>query len=346
MTMTRALTIRLGSVVLAVLAVALLILAVGASPLEVTGSLWQGAFGTDDRIARILSMLGPLVLASAGLVFTFTAGLYNLGVEGQIAVGAIATTWALRMGEGDLPEPVVMLGGLVFGMLGGVVWGLLVGGLNIFGRVNEIFAGLGLNFVAQGLSIYLIFGPWKRPGVASLSGTEPFDPGLWLPTVGDTEASAVALAIAASGLLVTIVTLRGTYFGLRLRAVGRNVRAAYVFGIAATMQRLGAFAICGALAGLAGSLQILAVFHRLIPNISSNLGFLGLLVVMLAGYDAIWILPIAFFFSTLNVGSLQLPLGLELDSSLAGVIQGVLVLCVLLGRGVSQRWFTSQITKI
>jgi simple sugar transport system permease protein len=76
------------------------------------------------------------------------------------------------------------------------------------------------------------------------------------------------------------------------------------------------------------------VFHRLIPNISSNLGFLALLVVMLVSFNPLWILPIAFFFSALNVGSLQLPLSLQLESSLAGVIQGMLVLLVLLGEGV------------
>jgi simple sugar transport system permease protein len=80
----------------------------------------------------------------------------------------------------------------------------------------------------------------------------------------------------------------------------------------------------------------LAVFHRLIPAISSNLGFLALLVAMIAGFRPIWILPVAFCFSALNIGSLQLPLSLQLESSLAGVIQGILVLLVLLGRGFKQ----------
>ena len=328
---------RVAAVVLAVAVTAVLLLAIGSSPLEVASSLWMGAFGTDDRVARIFSALGPLVLASAGLSFTFAAGLYNLGVEGQIAFGAIGTTLALRLFESAFPAPVTICLGLAFGLLGGIVWGLAVGALNVYGKVNEIFAGLGLNFVVQGLAIYLIFGPWKRPGVASLSGTEPFDRSLWLPTVGATEASWIALAIAAVGLIGAIVTLRGTYFGLKLKAVGNNLRASFVLGIPAVRQRLSAFAICGALAGLAGALQVLAVFHRLIPNISSNLGFLGLLVVMLAGFDPLWILPIAFFFSALNVGSLQLPLSLQLDSSLAGVIQGCLVLFVLLGKGIAER---------
>jgi simple sugar transport system permease protein len=145
------------------------------------------------------------------------------------------------------------------------------------------------------------------------------------------------LGIAFLALLGTIIILRGTYIGLRLRAVGQNLRAAYVLGIPSVRYLLGSFVACGALAGIAGSLQVLAVFHRLIPSISSNLGFLALLIVMLVNYNPLFILPVALLFSSLNVGSLQLPLALNLESSLSGVIQGALVLFVLLGRGVARQ---------
>jgi simple sugar transport system permease protein len=146
----------------------------------------------------------------------------------------------------------------------------------------------------------------------------------------------VALAIAVALLIFTLIVLQGTYFGLRLKAVGYNLRASYVLGIPSIRQLLSAFAICGAFAGIAGALQVLAVFHRLIPSISSNLGFLALLIAMLAGSNIWLLLPIAFFFSALNIGSLQLPLSLDLESSLSGVIQGTLVLFALLGRGFSE----------
>jgi simple sugar transport system permease protein len=196
--------------------------------------------------------------------------------------------------------------------------------------VSELFAGLGMNFVAQGLALYLIFGPWKRPGVASMSGTEPMDRALWLGTLGDTDASPTALLLASAAVLLTAVVVRRTHFGLKLRAVGLNLRAAEVLGVPAARQLQGAFALSGGLAGLAGALQVMAVFHRLIPSISSNLGFLGLLVVMLAGFDALLVVPVALFFSALSVGSLQLPLTMQLESSLAGVLQGSLVLFALL----------------
>lgn len=313
---------------------ALLIAIVGGSPPQVALSLFTGAFGTADQTARVFATLASLLLASSGLVFAFTAGIYNLGIEGQITLGGIATTLALRLFQDVLPAPLVLALGLIAGIAGGMTWGLFAGVLNVFGKVNEIFAGLGLNFVAQGLALYLIFGPWKRPGVASMSGTELFPEALWLPTWGNTELSPVALGLGILGLLITFVVIRGTYFGLELRAVGQNLRAAFILGIPAVQKLLSAFALCGALAGLTGAVQVLAVFHRLIPNISSGLGFIGLLIVMLVG-NSIWaIFPVALFFSALNVGSLQLPLELNLESSLAGVIQGILVLFVLLARGI------------
>lgn len=328
---------RIGSVAISLLVIAGAIALVGESPIAVAGAIASGAFSSWERFARVLATLAPLLLCACGLVFTFTAGLYNLGIEGQITAGAIATTFTLRLFQDSLPPPTVILLGAIAGVAGGILWGLLAGALNVLGNVSEIFAGLGLNFVAQGAALYLILGPWKRPGVASMSGTELFDEQLWLPRFGNTDASPPALILAALGAIVTAIIVRRTYFGLQLRAVGKNQRAAYILGIPAASYLLSSFAICGAFAGMAGAVQVLAVFHRLIPNISSNLGFLALLAVMLANFDPLWIVPIVLFFSALNIGSLQLPLQFQLESSLAGVIQGTLVLFAILGKGVAER---------
>jgi simple sugar transport system permease protein len=307
----------------------------GASPVEVATCLWEGAFSTVDQAARVLATLSPVLLCASGLLFTFRVGLYNLGIEGQIVIGAIGATGAVRVLPTHLPAAVVVALSIVTGALGGALWGAFTGSLHTRARVSEIFAGLGMNFVAQGVALYLIFGPWKRPGVASMAGTEPMDRALWLRTFGQTDVAPTALALALLAVIVTAVVLRGTRFGLRLRAVGLNPRAAEVLGIPAARQMRVAFAVAGALAGVAGALQVVGVFHRLIPNVSSNLGFLALLVVMLAGFDALFVVPVALFFSALNVGSLKLPMTLQLESSLAGVLQGALVLFALLSPGMA-----------
>ncbi|MDX2240564.1 MAG: ABC transporter permease [Leptolyngbyaceae cyanobacterium bins.302] len=333
---------QVGAIAISLLLVGVIIVLAGGNPFQVTASMGVGAFGSPDRMGRVIATLVPLLLCTSGLLFTFTAGLYNLGIEGQIAFGAIAATFLIRLTQDVLPPWIVILLAIGAGGLGGVLWGILAGVLNVYGRINEIFAGLGLNFVADGLALYLIFGPWKKEGVASMSGTEPFREDLWLPTIGGTEASPIALIIAIAAVGVTLLILQGTYFGLQLRAVGQNLRASYVLGIPAIRQLMSAFAICGGFAGLAGALQVLVIFHRLIPSISSNLGFLSLLVAMLIGMNGWLILPVAFFFSVLNVGSLQLPLALNLESSLSGVIQGMIVLFALLGRGLSESQWLSK----
>jgi simple sugar transport system permease protein len=132
--------------------------------------------------------------------------------------------------------------------------------------------------------------------------------------------------------------LRGTQFGLRLKAVGKNSKAAFLMGVPTWQYSMFAFLLCGAFAGLAGGIQVTGIYHRLLPNISNGYGFLGLLVAMLINYQAIWAAPIAFFFAALNIGSVQLQIQYKLDSSFAGVLQDLLVLLVLLGEGARQNF--------
>jgi len=134
------------------------------------------------------------------------------------------------------------------------------------------------------------------------------------------------------------VVLERTHTGLRLKAVGLNKRASFLLGVPTWQYALLAFALCGVMVGLAGAVQVTAVYHRLIPSISSGYGFLGLMVAMLIRYKAIWVAPVALFFAALNIGSIQLPIVLKLDSTLSGVLQGALVLFVLVVEGARQRY--------
>jgi general nucleoside transport system permease protein len=127
--------------------------------------------------------------------------------------------------------------------------------------------------------------------------------------------------------------MRGTRFGLRLRAVGRNPRSAFLMGIPTDRYLLGAFAVCGALAGVAGAIQVTGVWHKLVPAISGGYGFLAILVALLAAFRAARIAPIAFFFAIAAVGSYQLTLQLNLNSAMGGVLQGIVVLFVILAGG-------------
>ena len=333
------LAFQLAALALALLFTTLILLATGAPPLDAYKNILSGAFSSFKKFSDVLVAFVPLLLTTAGLLVTFAAGLWNIGVEGQIVLGAIGTTWMLRVLEtSTLPPALVITLGILAGMVFGAFWASLAGALKTFGGVNEIFGGLGLNFVATALTIWLIFGPWKRPGTGSMSGTQPFPEHLWLPMFEGLRLSPWALVIALLGIVIVFLLLQGTYFGLRLKAVGKNFKAAYLIGIPTWQHMILSFLICGAFAGAAGAMQVTAIYHRLIPAISSGYGYLGLMVAMLVNYQAVWAVPVALFFAALNIGGIQLPLILKLDSSLSGVLQGLLVLFVLMMEGARQRF--------
>lgn len=333
-----ALAFQIGGLVITFLFITGLLLFAGAPPFEAYRLLWEGAVGNMNRFTGVLVVWVPLLLVTCGLLVTFTAGLWNIGIEGQITLGAIFTTGTIRLMMGtDIPPVLVIILSMIAGMFGGALWALLAGFLKTFGGVNEIFGGLGLNFVATALNIGLIFGAWSRPGVASMSGTEPFPEQYWLPVFSDYRASPWTVILAVAGLVIVYFLLRDTYFGLRLKAVGHNMKSAFRLGIPTWQHMLLAFILCGAFAGMAGATQVTGVFHRLIPAISSGYGFMGLMLAMLINFRAIYLAPVAFFFAALTIGGIQLPIVLRLDSALTGVLQGSLVLFVLIMEGVRQR---------
>jgi simple sugar transport system permease protein len=320
-------------IALAVAVGMLLLVASGANPFESFRLLWSGSLGSSVKLPDTLLTWVPVTLAAAGLVVTFAAGLWNIGIEGQIVIGAIAAAWVAREVSG--PAALLIPLTLVAGVVGGTIWGLFAGVLKVYGKVNEIFGGLGLDFVATGLATYLIIGPWKRAGVASTSGTDLFRRETWMPEVG--EYSWLALLLAVAAVVGVYLLMRGTSFGLRLKAVGNNSRSAFLLGIPTGRYMLSAFAICGALAGIAGTVQATGFHHKLVPSVSGGYGFLAILVVLLAAFRAAWIAPIALFFMALSVGSTQLSLRLGLDSAIGGVLQGILVLFALLAGAVQVR---------
>lgn len=314
----------------------LVLLMTGTPPLKAYDLILLGAFRTPIKLSDMVMLAAPLLLCSTGLTLTFAVGLYNLGIEGKVTIGAVCAMLPLRL----LPDAhPFLLWGLAFAMgaAGGAIWGVIIGILKLYGRVNEIFAGLGMNFLATGLTLYLVFGPWKRPGIASMSGTERLPKEVWLPTLDGLRLAPAAPLIALIALVVVLFVLTRTHWGLSIRAAGENPAAARRLGVPSTRRILEALAICGVQAGIAGALQVLAVFHALVPNISSGIGLLGLLVVLLVRTNPVWVLPVVVLFASFTVGSIGLPLQMNVDSSISGVLQGSLVLFALIAQGLGKR---------
>jgi simple sugar transport system permease protein len=312
-----------------------LLAAIGADAFGALGAMISGSVGSSVKLADTVMAWSPIVLAAAGLVITFRAGLWNIGVEGQVIAGAIAASGVARSMGG--PGWLVIVVSLLAGVLGGGAWGLAAGLLKVYGNVNEIFGGLGLGYVAQAVATYLVIGPWQRAGIASTSGTEPFREEVWLPVLGSTRLAPVAPLLAIAVVVAVWWLLDKTRFGLELKAVGSNLASARLIGIRSNQVMLGAFGAGGGLAGLAGAVIVLGIQHKLVPAVAGGRGFLAILVVLLAGMGIRAVAPVAFFFAAVSVGASQLSLRFDLDSSLGGVLQGVIVLAALLLGGARRR---------
>jgi simple sugar transport system permease protein len=306
----------------------LLLLGFGADPFESFQAMYTGAFGDQAKLLSVLAFWVPLMLSASGLLVTFTAGLWNIGVEGQIIMGAIAASWvALRM---EAPAPVLIALEILAAMAAGGLWGALVALLKTRGRVHEIFSGLALNNLAIILTNYLISGPWQPPEGGTFRGTQPFQAAALLPRFADSRFSPLSLVLMLVAFGLVAVALRGTFWGLKLKALGKNLRSAFLLGVSSEREMVLAMMFCGALAGLGGAVRVLSWFDSLRQSISGGIGYLALLVVMLASFRVFWVPLIAFFFSAVLNGSITLQLRTQLHSSLGGILTGVMVLFVLL----------------
>jgi ABC-type uncharacterized transport system permease subunit len=328
----------------------LLVILVGRNPFEVAQTVWEGAFRDLRRVAGVFNFWIPLTLASLGLVVTFRAGLWNIGVEGQMMFGAIfASGVAIFLGEGRpfnllgveiawaAPAIVVIPLAIVAAMVGGALWALLAGFLKTRLGVHEIFGGVALNAIANVFTNYLVGNAWSPEGGNALD-TGPFADSARIGTFSGEFPTNITMIVFVIICAVTVtLALRGTRWGLELKATGKNPRSALLLGVATERTSLSAFLICGALAGIAGAYRVLFTFGTLRPLVSGGIGFLAILVVLLVSNQAVWVALVTFGFAALLFGSTRLRVAMRLDASLAQVLQGVLVLLVMLSNGLRTR---------
>lgn len=334
-------------ILVALVIAAVLVLSVGRDPSEVLANLWEGAFRNSKSFAGVLNFWIPLTLVSIGLVVTFRAGLWNIGVEGQILAGALFASWgALFIPLPENLSPLLVVIEILLAMLGGMLWAAIVGVLKIWLGVSEIFGGMALNSIVSVWAIYLVASPW-RPADGSAQTTGPFVTHALLPNVSaDWPISLLALVFAVLAIVIVPVVLHRTHWGLQLKATGKNPRSALLLGVPTSHVAMSAFLVCGALAGIAGGFRVLFTYGSFRPLVAGGIGFLGLLVVMLASMRALWVPLITFVFAAILAGSTRLRVSMQLDASLAGVLQGTLVLLFLMFNGLRQRLETRAPTVV
>ncbi len=325
-------------VLVSLLIAALLVLSVGRNPLDVLTSIWEGAFRNSRSFASVISFWIPLTLVCVGLIVTFRAGLWNIGIEGQILAGAIFASWgALTITLPESLAPLMIVIEIALAAAGGMLWAAIVGALKVWLGVHEIFGGMALNSLASVWAIYLVSGPWYPEG-GSAQSSEPFAKAALLPAMSeDLPISLVALALTLVALVTVPVLLNRTRWGLQLKATGRNPRSALLLGVPTARIAMSAFIVCGMLAGIAGAYRVLFTYGSFRPLAAGGIGFLGLLVVLLASMRIVWVVIITFAFAAILAGSTRLRVSMQLDASLAGVLQGTLVLMFLIFSGLRQR---------
>ncbi|MBN1680918.1 MAG: ABC transporter permease [Anaerolineae bacterium] len=343
--------------ILAALVIIVLILEwQGADPQVAWDYLYEGTLEDNIRRADLVAYWMPLAVTSLGLVLTYTAGLWNIGVEGQLIMGAIGATWAVRLfAESDSPPLGLDLGRdgvlvmcFVFAALTAAFWALIAAVLKTRGGVNEIFGGVALNFIAQTFNMYLVSngGPWQPTG-SRATETARFPENARLPTFQDyRRLSPTTIYVTVGVFVVVVLIMYVSKWGLQLRAMGKNQHSAFLLGVRTERNVVLSMALCGAMAGLGGAYRVLAPdVSKLTAAPSGGIGFLAILVVLLASMSAVLIPFVSFVFAVLSKGGQRIESGFQwdydivLDRSLVRVLQSTVVLMVVLAFGARNRFF-------
>jgi ABC-type uncharacterized transport system permease subunit len=326
--------IPLVAVVLALATVALLLVAVGSNPLDAYRDMWNAALGDRFALSTTVTKTMPRLLAALGIALALRAGLWNIGAEGQLYVGALATT-AVALYEPDLGAPVMIAAALVAGALAGAAWAMIPGVLRAKRGVSEVITSLMLVYIGIQLTNYVLESPWAEPG--STFPSSPYVPdGASLPTI---VAGTLLNAGALVGLVLVAVAwflMSRSTFGLRLNAIGGNERAARIAGVRVSLMIVLAMAASGAFAGLAGGMEVLGVRGRLVEGFSPGYGFEAIAIALLGRLNAFGILGAALLFGALDAGSAGLQTAAQgVPASISQVAEGLAVAYVLVGLGLA-----------
>jgi simple sugar transport system permease protein len=321
--------IALGVVVVFVGGTAALLAISGFNVGRAASALVGGAAGSWYALGSgTLVRATPLILTGLAVALAFRAGVFNIGAEGQFLVGAAAGTAAALM-TGGFPTVVAIPFALVAGAIAGAVWAWIAAVLRNRFQVLEVISTIMLNFVAAYLVSYLVRGPMQEPThVYPQTSTIPL--AAQLPRFGSATRLHLGFAIAVAACLVSWWAVRATAAGFRLRLVGANPHAAAVAGrvdVARLTTR--AFLLSGALAGLAGAIEVSGVTYALYENISPGYGYTAIAVALLARLDAAGVIGTGILFGALEAGANAMQRDASVPSVVVSVVEAAIILALV-----------------
>ena len=327
-------------------------------PVAVFDRLFMGALGDplspgwdplNGRMATTLRETAVLVFTGLSVALAFRAGVFNIGTQGQLVVGALATAvavlWAATFVAGVVGTVVLVPFGVLVGAAFGGLYGAIPGALKAYAGANEVVTTIMLNFIASGVALYLVRSTFKDP-TSPANQTIPlpdhalFPPLLFAPQFGFSILALLFGLLAAGGVAVL---LRRTAFGYDLRAGGLQPAAAEYGGVDAQRTVVASMTLSGALGGIGGAVYVLMVLGKFQTNVPAY-GFDGITVAILAGNNPLGVALAAFLFGVLKSGTTVVQFATDVPPQLVGVLRGLIILFVampeffrLLGRRVLPR---------
>ena len=275
----------------------------GYDPVRAAAAMWSGAFGTRDAFVSITLVRSvPFILTGLAVALAFRAGVWNIGAEGQLYAGAVAAAWVGLEG-GALPGWVLVPAVLAAAGAAGAAWALLPALMKLRLGVGEVITTILMNFVAINLAAYLVHGPLQEPrGV--FPQTDQIAVAARLPTLIPGTRLHVGFALGVAIAAGLALFLRYTRAGFRVRAVGASPRAAWVTGrMDAGAVVLASFLASGALAGLAGGVEVAGLTYALYEGLSPGWGYTAIAVALLAALDPLAVVATAVLFGALEAGA-------------------------------------------
>lgn len=305
-----------------------LILTQGVNPYQAFVAMLKGSIGSIGSLAATGVRATPLLFGGISFALAFRAGLFNVGVEGQLLVGAAAAT-AVAIQPLPVPGWIHIFLSMLAAAIAGSLLALIPGLLRAYRGISEIVVTLMLNYIAANFVSYLVLdGPLKRPG-AWFPQSPDIMPGARLPLLIPKTSIHAGLIIAVVVVLLLYLILRFTVFGFRIRMIGANPNAAHYAGLDVKLYSVIVMVLSGAVAGLAGASEIMGLRHALFENFSGGLGYDGIATGLLAAANPLGVLLASFFFGAIKAGAGLMQQTVGIVTAMADVIQALTVFFVV-----------------
>jgi len=314
----------------------IILLAIGKNPLIYFALLFTRGMGSSLGIIESIIKMIPLLIIAAGLLACFSAGLWNIGTDGQFLIGAMLAGWAAPGLSGSLPYPAYLVSIALLGIFGGMAWILLPAFLKARFDINEIITTLMMSWVAISLVTWLVKGPIND--LSTVPAQTTLIPAVYrLPMIPFTRIHS-GLVIGIAALLGMHWVIRKTTLGYQFRVMLMNKKAAIHAGMRVPRLTVYGLLISGGLAGLAGSIDVLAIKGLFQGNWNPQYGMTTIPLVFLARLNGWAVIPLAYFFSFLAIGGEFVARDLGVPVFFVHVLEGLTLLFFAVSEYFEKKW--------